>query len=68
MGLFARLFGKENITEDGPVPPEILPQRNDLCWCGSDLKYKKCHLESDQAYLLKQREQAAKKACGPVFG
>ncbi len=21
--------------------------RNDLCWCGSGLKYKKCHMESD---------------------
>ena len=23
--------------------------RNDPCWCGSGLKYKKCHLDSDQA-------------------
>ncbi|MEA3423461.1 MAG: type I methionyl aminopeptidase [Bacillota bacterium] len=23
-------------------------QRNDLCWCGSGLKYKKCHLEQDE--------------------
>ena len=23
--------------------------RNDLCWCGSGKKYKKCHLESDIA-------------------
>lgn len=23
--------------------------RNDLCWCGSGLKYKKCHLEADRA-------------------
>lgn len=22
--------------------------RNDLCWCGSNLKYKKCHLEFDE--------------------
>jgi len=22
-------------------------QRNDLCWCGSGKKYKKCHMESD---------------------
>jgi methionyl aminopeptidase len=30
--------------------------RNDKCWCGSGLKYKKCHLEFDQkleSYLLK---------------
>ena len=25
------------------------PGRNDPCWCGSGQKYKKCHLESDQA-------------------
>jgi len=23
--------------------------RNDLCWCGSGKKYKKCHMESDEA-------------------
>ena len=22
--------------------------RNDLCWCGSNKKYKKCHLEIDE--------------------
>lgn len=30
--------------------------RNDLCWCGSQKKYKKCHLDFDQkieAYALK---------------
>jgi len=25
------------------VPPEILPQANDSCWCGSGRKYKRCH-------------------------
>lgn len=25
------------------------PGRNDPCWCGSGLKYKKCHLDSDEA-------------------
>ncbi|MBT3363389.1 MAG: hypothetical protein HN929_12475 [Chloroflexi bacterium] len=24
------------------------PGRNDHCWCGSNKKYKHCHLESDQ--------------------
>jgi preprotein translocase subunit SecA len=24
-------------------PPDKLPGRNDPCWCGSDLKFKKCH-------------------------
>jgi len=25
-----------------------LPKRNDLCWCNSGKKYKKCHLRSDE--------------------
>ncbi|MCA9537379.1 MAG: preprotein translocase subunit SecA [Myxococcales bacterium] len=48
----------------GPAPNEVLargPQRaavrrdrpkigrNDPCWCGSGKKYKKCHMEADQA-------------------
>lgn len=30
--------------------------RNDSCWCGSELKYKKCHMEQDK-YLEKLSEQ-----------
>lgn len=26
--------------------------RNDLCWCGSGLKYKKCHIEFDEKLAL----------------
>jgi methionyl aminopeptidase len=29
------------------LPPAHLPGRNDVCWCGSGLKYKRCHLDSD---------------------
>ena len=70
MGLFDRLFKKTAEQSDLVKPPEVLPQRNDLCWCGSDLKYKKCHLDQDQRYLEQQREKAlaAKKSCSPVFG
>jgi len=41
MGILNKLFGKKQ--------PEAIPKlgRNDLCWCGSGKKYKKCHLESD---------------------
>lgn len=70
MGLFSRLF-KSGVEEDqGQAPPEILPLRNDLCWCDSGLKYKKCHLAQDQVYLEKKRQKAiaARKACSPVFG
>jgi hypothetical protein len=31
-----------------PVRRTVTLGRNDLCWCGSGRKYKKCHLESDQ--------------------
>jgi hypothetical protein len=34
------------------------PNRNDPCYCGSGLKYKKCHMKSDQQ---KEREQRASK-------
>lgn len=30
--------------------------RNDNCWCGSKLKYKKCHIEFDKK-LNKLKEQ-----------
>ena len=33
---------------DGPRPPAVKPGRNDLCWCGSGKKYKKCHLAADE--------------------
>ncbi|MDA3903848.1 MAG: SEC-C domain-containing protein [Desulfuromusa sp.] len=70
MGLFGRFFKKEDKEDHSQVPPKVLPMRNDLCWCDSGLKYKKCHLEQDQLYLEKQyqKELAAKKSCSPVFG
>lgn len=36
--------------------PRELPGRNDLCWCGSGKKYKKCHIEADEK---KQRQKYA---------
>lgn len=30
-----------------PVRVRPVPGRNDLCWCGSGKKYKKCHLDTD---------------------
>jgi hypothetical protein len=32
-----------------PIRKEARPGRNDPCWCGSGKKYKKCHLDSDEA-------------------
>lgn len=37
----------------GESPGEVELGRNDLCWCGSGKKYKRCHLSKDAA---KQRE------------
>lgn len=31
-----------------PPPPPTRPGRNDPCWCGSGVKYKKCHLSQDE--------------------
>jgi len=28
--------------------------RNDICWCGSGLKYKKCHFDADRLYFAQQ--------------
>jgi hypothetical protein len=32
-----------------PIRRQARPGRNDPCWCGSGRKYKKCHLDSDEA-------------------
>ena len=33
------------------------PGRNELCWCGSGKKYKRCHLEKDEKKARAQYEQ-----------
>ncbi len=33
--------------------------RNEVCHCGSGKKYKKCHLDKDEAGNRKEREKAA---------
>lgn len=39
-------------SQTAPVSSAPLrkPGRNDMCWCGSGKKYKKCHLNSDLAH------------------
>jgi hypothetical protein len=39
-------------SEPDTVPVNL--GRNDLCWCGSGKKYKKCHLPADEKKLNKQ--------------
>ena len=34
------------VPRSQPVQAEL--GRNDVCWCGSGKKYKKCHLKSDE--------------------
>jgi methionyl aminopeptidase len=33
------------------MPPAVLPQANDACWCGSGRKYKRCHKPSEGRVL-----------------
>ena len=35
--------GMVRTVADPANPPATLPQANDLCWCGSGRKYKRCH-------------------------
>lgn len=44
--------------------------RNDPCWCGSGVKYKKCHLDREQAeppniweFASEQKRNYSKKYC-----
>ncbi len=68
MSLLRKLFKKNVAVEELQAPPMPLPQRNDLCWCGSGTKYKKCHLEEDQHTLSRIREKEQAAACSPVLG
>lgn len=46
MSLFSWLG---NLFSSKPAKPkEAELGRNDLCWCGSGKKYKKCHLDKDE--------------------
>lgn len=48
------LPGNNNNVEDRNLG------RNEVCWCGSGKKYKKCHLHTDQA----EREKSRSLNCG----
>ena len=34
----------------------MMLNRNNLCWCGSSLKYKTCHLEFDEKLISLKRK------------
>ena len=46
-----------------PDAPEVLPGRNEDCWCGSGKKYKKCHMAQDETGKAKK---ACSLNCGPT--
>ena len=41
--------------------------RNDRCWCGSDKKYKMCHLSSDNRKRMAERNAAGAASQGGMF-
>ena len=58
---------EEEEDEDDLIPPEpvrrkFTPGRNDPCWCGSGKKYKKCHLDADEA---SERDASKRDEPGP---
>lgn len=46
MGLVNRFINYFRTGDEGPHVRNL--GRNELCWCGSGDKYKKCHLEEDE--------------------
>ncbi|MFC1850403.1 SEC-C metal-binding domain-containing protein [candidate division CSSED10-310 bacterium] len=54
MSIWQKLFGMkrpQNLENIG---------RNDICWCGSGLKYKRCHLSADSEIKASQRSAKLK--------
>jgi uncharacterized protein YecA (UPF0149 family) len=51
----ANMFSSED-----EKPQERIPGRNELCWCGSGKKYKKCHLLEDE----KKANRSFAPSCG----
>jgi uncharacterized protein YecA (UPF0149 family) len=60
MGFFDGVLNLFKERED--MRPAVLPGRNEPCWCGSGVKYKKCHYPKDQEIAAK----ACSTNCGPT--
>jgi uncharacterized protein YecA (UPF0149 family) len=60
MGIIEKLGSLFSSKDEGM--PQVLPGRNEPCWCGSNKKYKKCHESEDQ----KKRANACSINCGPT--
>ena len=61
MGILDRIMSA--LTSSKEEPPAARPGRNEPCWCGSGVKYKKCHLPHEEA---KAAEKACSIKCGPT--
>jgi uncharacterized protein YecA (UPF0149 family) len=53
---------------EGPANRE-LPQlgRNERCWCGSGLKYKRCHMAADDRKRMAARSNGPRGVSGRPF-
>jgi hypothetical protein len=49
MGFFDKLTKK--ILQQ-PPDSALTMNRNELCWCGSGKKYKKCHHDADRKHFM----------------
>jgi uncharacterized protein YecA (UPF0149 family) len=63
MSLFDRLLRPSTATGTAPA---VRPGRNEMCWCGSGRKYKKCHLPEDEKRNRLRAEAACARNCGPT--
>lgn len=61
MGLFDWITSAVKNKEEHAAP-EVKPGRNELCWCGSGRKYKKCHEPADG----KKQKNVCSLNCGPT--
>ncbi len=57
MGILEKIASFFDTKTEDPVPRL---GRNDICWCGSGKKYKRCHLEADDKKRARQRTAACK--------
>ncbi len=53
---------RETIPETSQAARPARPGRNETCHCGSGKKYKKCHLEQDEAEERKLHQSASAQA------
>src|SRR5215217_5581949 len=52
-------------TASPRTPPAVLPGPNDVCWCGSGTKYKKCHRGADAVEARKKGPEVVRHGIRP---